>query len=861
MKKQRGLLSIIMLAVLLFGCSDSVPLFDEMSKGRSDKLERIEIYPDDIILDDASYCMLTATGYYNDGSSDDITTKCEWTSDDPNKAVVSAGGYVQARTLNGKANISARYDTLGSDSKITIDIRLTKIDLTPVEKILDSDNQVSLTATGITSDGAALDLTKTVTWSVDPLTKGSVNDAGLFTANDVTGTVTVKAVSPDGSISSNGSIITLQLTELFVDASYPAGAGDGTKLKPYSKIRDAIEKATLVGAVRINVAKGTYVENLIIDRNVSLYGGYNRAGGNWTRDATVIPADTEIRANGNIAILYSGGLTEATVLDGFRITGGTGTSATSNGIYCSGASPLITHNEIFGGSSTGVSVGILVQTSSPVIKDNPVVSGGLPGYTGGGADNFAILCQSFSNPVIEGNGSESASSQIITGPAGGESTYRIKCESSSNAIIKYNKIETTIGGSVGFARGIFAISSSPLIEGNTIESAATSNLVIRGENTSSQIKGNSIGGSIYITSGSMNTVIDENKIIKGDITITGASTGVAIRNHVITDPEDVNYKTHYGRSSTKIIEGQITCDGSSTGMVENNVVKQIYIKGAGYLLVRNNIILMGNGTALYVNNGSAYIIGNYIQSFDDESSNDMHGIYIGHTGGITGITNNIIYAYNVNETSTGTLYGVVILDMTGTTALKNNLLCLEKPNSSTYRSVGIIISEMNADRSSRLYNNIIYMRGGTGNRNGIYLQDATIIPRFVVSNYFVNCNYTVNGAVQYTDSTALNGRDGVGGYYDLNTDVLFNPSTDPTFLAAKWKNFDTTRIGEAFINNDFRLNASSVFVNKGQSPKDFPSYESDCVYISPDFNGTVRTNASGDLVTGEFEVGPYEYIP
>lgn len=873
MNRINGLCLIMIIAIISLSCSDSVPLFEEMSKGRADKLERIEVTPGDVTLDDASYCMLSATGYYNDGSTDDLTTKCEWASDDPNKAVVSAGGYVQARTLEGSVIISARYDTLNSQTKIKIDIRLAKIDLIPSSKTLDSDNQVALTATGTTTDGAVLDLTKTVTWTVDPFTKGTVNDSGLFIANDITGTVKVKAVSPDGNVTSNESVIILKLTELFVDASFTAEAGDGTKTKPYAKIHDAIEKAKLVGATRIIVAKGAYIENLIVDRNISLYGGYNPVytGGAWARDAIVVPSDTTIQANGNTAIIYTGGLTEATVLDGFRVIGGNSSSSTSNSILCSLSSPAIKHNEIYGGLSTGVSVGILAQTSSPVIKDNPIISGGLPGYAGGGADNFAILCQSFSNPVIEGNGSDTTPSQTITGPAGGESTYRIKCESSSNAIIKNNTIETTIGVSVSAARGILAISSSPLIEGNTIESATTGNMVIRGENTSAQIKGNSIGGSIYITSGSMNTVIDGfvdsdedglndgGQTIEGDITVTGASTGVSIRNHVCEeDGSSTEYLAHYGRRSTKYILGAVTFDGNSSGTVEKNVMNRIILYNSSYANINKNIII-NSRRGIYLSDGSSATISRNCILVTGSYYNTIYGIgIVDHN--TTTINNNIIIVENTDAGMTQ----CVDVDFIDSTIILTNNLIISKSNSST--AYGIGLAHYNISFINRFYNNIFLFPGSPVKYGIVCMGDNGCLPELVQNNYFIG---TPNYAFVDDYTPANNRTTGVliNNLYSVALRVYAN-NADETSANVKWARYSSSYTGLDLLKNDFHLQNLSTLKNKGRSSTGVTgtghSYITyDWENMTPDFDGVSRLNPAGDdvkgVAEGYFAVGPYEY--
>ncbi len=855
MKLLAVIIQLALQLMLLTACSGDLPLFNDMHRGRSDMLERIEITPGDIVLEDKAYSMLIATGYYNDGSSSDLTSKCEWSCDDQKVAVVSAGGYLQARTLSGSANITARYDQLINVAKVTVNIRLVSIEITPASSSLWSTNQIYFTATGITSDGTLIDMTKTVQWSATPFTLAEIDANGLFMARGTSGTVTVTAGSSDGTVISNSASVELNLTTLYVDAAFTESAGDGTKEKPFPTINQAIRRAETIGATRINVAKGTYNEDIIIKSNISLYGGYISyySGADWTRPATVTPSDTIIIASGNTAVLYMNGLTAATVIDGFQIVGGNSADlSTSTAIMCNNASPTIQNNEIYGGKSSLMSVGILNQTSSPIIRNNPVISGGLADYTGGGADNFAILCQSFSNPIIEGNGSDTTPSQIITGPTGGTSTYRIKCESSSNASIKNNYIETTVTGKVATAKGILAISSSPNIQGNIINSALTTNILIRGENTSFKILSNSINGSIYITSGSMNPVLDNNKIIKGDITVSGASTGVTIRNHIIKDSADANYNSNYGVSTKKIIEGAITYSGSSTGTILNNCLNYIRITGDAFSNIQDNFFFSSD--VMYpiaiTSGGVARIFRNYIQQISNQVQ--LIGLYFNNSGNGSTINNNIIYVNNLKIDGSGSNIGIYFDNIASDNIISNNIIFVESLGTKN----GIGFYNIDCDTSAiRLYNNVIFIKGNAS-LYGLY-QNSTGLMYAMQANYFINCGSTYAGSHTCADATALNNLDGSGGMFDLNVSLASSAATN------LWTDYNSSRTGSDFILNDFHLKSSSLLRNAGKDPEDISIWvATDANYISPDFDSVSRIiPPNTSVVTGSFSIGPYEYVP
>lgn len=106
---------------------------------------------------------------------------------------------------------------------------------------------------------------------------------------------------------------------LCVDGAHE-GAEDGTATSPYRTVTAAIAAAQ-PGAL-IQVAQGTYQERLLIEGGrVELYGGFPGGGDFAGRDrlAHVTTLDGSGGAGAVVTILAGG-----TVIDGFRVTGGTG---------------------------------------------------------------------------------------------------------------------------------------------------------------------------------------------------------------------------------------------------------------------------------------------------------------------------------------------------------------------------------------------------------------------------------------------------------------------------------------------------------------------------------------------------------
>lgn len=129
--------------------------------------------------------------------------------------------------------------------------------------------------------------------------------------------------------------------ELYVNGASPA-AEAGTKSNPFRTVQAAINAAAATDTIR--VAVGAYTENLRIDgKALTLEGGYSAT---WERDPGKF-ATTLKGAGGNAVINIIGA--DATI-DGFRITGGTGSTEEQpygfhgGGIYSRDGSPTISNN-------------------------------------------------------------------------------------------------------------------------------------------------------------------------------------------------------------------------------------------------------------------------------------------------------------------------------------------------------------------------------------------------------------------------------------------------------------------------------------------------------------------------------------
>lgn len=181
--------------------------------------------------------------------------------------------------------------------------------------------------------------------------------------------------------------------------------GKGTKLNPWATIDHAMDYVVATSSVPalIRVEEGTYSENIELEENVYLYGGYDS---NWVRD--IENNETIIQGDGTTHVVVG---EDYSILDGFTIKGGKATRG--GGIYLYQTSPTIenctikdNYAEDDDGSPAGA--GIYAYDSEAIIK-NCTITNNTTTVTetdntgfGGGACFISSSIQ-VENCIFEGN--------------------------------------------------------------------------------------------------------------------------------------------------------------------------------------------------------------------------------------------------------------------------------------------------------------------------------------------------------------------------------------------------------------------------------------------------------------------------
>jgi len=154
-------------------------------------LRSIQINPPAPSISIGQTQQFTATGYYSDGSTRDITDVALWTSSNTSIAGISSSGLSTSNTT-GSARITATLSGVTGQGSITVTSAiLLSIVITPSATSMAPGEIAQFTATGTYSDGTQRDITSAASWTSGTAAVATIN------ANGITGLA--KALSPGTS--------------------------------------------------------------------------------------------------------------------------------------------------------------------------------------------------------------------------------------------------------------------------------------------------------------------------------------------------------------------------------------------------------------------------------------------------------------------------------------------------------------------------------------------------------------------------------------------------------------------------------------------------------------------------------------
>src|SRR2546426_4737317 len=245
----------------------------------------------------------------------------------------------------------------------------------------------------VAQDGAFNQPTEAVLAHVPPFATGGSHNF-CVTGSDAAGNV------------SSPSCITVVVAEAAIYVS-PAGddAANGTRAAPLKTIGAALALAEVSGKTRVNVAQGTYPENVQLRSGISLFGGYEAA--TWTRaPATFVTTIGPPPGASSSAVAVQGDNVTGVTVDGFTVRSGdaVGPRESAYGMVLTNSVATISGNQIIAGNGTAGTDGFIGFPGQNGIAGFDGEPGSANGPEGDGGFETRLLC--FSTALIGGTGGQ-----------------------------------------------------------------------------------------------------------------------------------------------------------------------------------------------------------------------------------------------------------------------------------------------------------------------------------------------------------------------------------------------------------------------------------------------------------------------
>ena len=120
----------------------------------------------------------TATGGFNDGTTQDLTSLVQWSSSNSTAVLINNAGLASALTT-GTTEITAQYQGFSGSASLTVSVvKLSSITVLPATPVVPTRTKIQFTAMGVFSDGSSVPLTG-VSWSFSWGKIGRINSQGL----------------------------------------------------------------------------------------------------------------------------------------------------------------------------------------------------------------------------------------------------------------------------------------------------------------------------------------------------------------------------------------------------------------------------------------------------------------------------------------------------------------------------------------------------------------------------------------------------------------------------------------------------------------------------------------------------------
>jgi uncharacterized protein YjdB len=210
-------------------------------------LVSITVKPSPATIAKGTKQQFTATGSFDDGSTQLLTSGVTWSSSDTNIAVVDSTGMATG-TGAGTATISAKSGSVTGAATLNVTgATLTAIAVTPANPSTAIGTTLQFTATGTFSDSSHQDITISVLWSSATPAVATINNQGIATG---VGAGTSKITAALGSVtgSTTLSVANVSLVSITISPANPRiSQGTSIKFTATGKFSDGSTGTNLAG--------------------------------------------------------------------------------------------------------------------------------------------------------------------------------------------------------------------------------------------------------------------------------------------------------------------------------------------------------------------------------------------------------------------------------------------------------------------------------------------------------------------------------------------------------------------------------------------------------------------------------------
>jgi len=291
-------------------------------------LQSITVTPSTAKLSAGTLLQFTATGNFDDGSTQPLTS-LTWSSSAQNLLTIDVNG-VAAGVIPGSATVTATSGTISGTASVTVtNASISSIAVTPANSTMPIGAMKQFTAVATLSDSSTQDVSLTVLWSSSLAAAATISNQGL--ANSVAnGTTTISATVGAVSGSTSLTVSTATLTSITVNPStahisahtyirFTATGhySDGSVVNNLPGVSWKSSKPQLASIRGVGIARGKRVGTVTIKATLAgITGTATLVVGNGTLVSTAItPINPTITRGGTQQFAVTGTFSDATTQD------------------------------------------------------------------------------------------------------------------------------------------------------------------------------------------------------------------------------------------------------------------------------------------------------------------------------------------------------------------------------------------------------------------------------------------------------------------------------------------------------------------------------------------------------------------